>query len=85
MWRSNTAGQTINTIGYRHWQPADQGFEFPPREQQTPEALASYQKVEIEKVADHQGRWHQAGVRLIPITSEFGNESDDDFAPGDVR
>jgi tripartite-type tricarboxylate transporter receptor subunit TctC len=28
---------------------ADQGFELPPRAQQTPEALASYQKVEIEK------------------------------------
>jgi tripartite-type tricarboxylate transporter receptor subunit TctC len=28
---------------------ADQGFEIPPREQQTPEALAAYQRAEIEK------------------------------------
>jgi tripartite-type tricarboxylate transporter receptor subunit TctC len=27
----------------------DQGFVIPPREQQTPEALAAYQKAEIEK------------------------------------
>jgi hypothetical protein len=26
-----------------------QGFEIPPREQQTPEALGAYQKAEIEK------------------------------------
>ena len=28
---------------------ADLGFEIPPREQQTPEALAAFQKAEIEK------------------------------------
>jgi hypothetical protein len=28
---------------------AAQGFEIPPREQQTPEALGAYQKAEIEK------------------------------------
>ena len=28
---------------------ADLGQEIPPREQQTPEALAAYQKAEIEK------------------------------------
>jgi tripartite-type tricarboxylate transporter receptor subunit TctC len=28
---------------------ADQGLDIPPREQQTPEALAAYQKAEIEK------------------------------------
>jgi tripartite-type tricarboxylate transporter receptor subunit TctC len=28
---------------------ADQGYEFPPRERQTPDALGSYQKAEIEK------------------------------------
>ena len=28
---------------------ADQGLAIPPREQQTPEALAAFQKVEIEK------------------------------------
>ncbi|HMF24717.1 MAG TPA: tripartite tricarboxylate transporter substrate binding protein BugD, partial [Pseudolabrys sp.] len=28
---------------------AAQGFEIPPREQQTPEALGVYQKAEIEK------------------------------------
>jgi tripartite-type tricarboxylate transporter receptor subunit TctC len=28
---------------------AAQGFEFPPREQQTPQALAAYQQAEIEK------------------------------------
>jgi tripartite-type tricarboxylate transporter receptor subunit TctC len=28
---------------------ADLGFEFFPRDQQTPEALAAYQKAEIEK------------------------------------
>jgi tripartite-type tricarboxylate transporter receptor subunit TctC len=28
---------------------AEQGFEIPPREQQTPEALSAYQKAEIEK------------------------------------
>jgi tripartite-type tricarboxylate transporter receptor subunit TctC len=28
---------------------ADQGLEIPPRQQQTPEALAAYQKAEIEK------------------------------------
>jgi len=28
---------------------ADQGFEIPPRERQTPDALAAYQKSEIEK------------------------------------
>jgi tripartite-type tricarboxylate transporter receptor subunit TctC len=27
-----------------------QGFEIPPREQQTPEALGAYQKAEIEKL-----------------------------------
>jgi hypothetical protein len=26
-----------------------QGFEIPPREQQTPEALGAYQKAEIER------------------------------------
>jgi tripartite-type tricarboxylate transporter receptor subunit TctC len=26
-----------------------QGFEIPPRERQTPEALGAYQKAEIEK------------------------------------
>ena len=30
-------------------QLADLGFEIPPREQQTPEALAVFQKAEIEK------------------------------------
>jgi tripartite-type tricarboxylate transporter receptor subunit TctC len=33
----------------RRWKLAAQGFEFPPREQQTPEALGRYQKAEIEK------------------------------------
>ena len=28
---------------------AAQGFEIPPREKQTPEALGAYQKAEIEK------------------------------------
>ena len=28
---------------------ADQGMEIPPREQQTPEVLAAFQKAEIEK------------------------------------
>ena len=28
---------------------ADLGFEIPPRDQQTPEALAAFQKAEIEK------------------------------------
>jgi len=28
---------------------ADQGLAIPPSEQQTPEALAAFQKVEIEK------------------------------------
>ena len=28
---------------------ADQGLDFPTRDQQTPEALAAYQKAEIEK------------------------------------
>ena len=28
---------------------ADQGHEIPPREQQTPEALAAHHKAEIEK------------------------------------
>ena len=32
-----------------HQRLADMGQEFPPREQQTPEALGAYQKAEIEK------------------------------------
>ena len=41
----------VNTLGdpATRQKLADQGFEIPPREQQTPEALAVYQKAEIEK------------------------------------
>jgi hypothetical protein len=32
-----------------HQTLANQGFQIPPREQQTPQALGAYQKAEIEK------------------------------------
>jgi hypothetical protein len=35
--------------GVSHALPSTQGFEIPPRERQTPEALGAYQKAEIEK------------------------------------
>jgi tripartite-type tricarboxylate transporter receptor subunit TctC len=42
---------------------ADLGSEIFPREQQTPEALSTMQKADIEKmVADHQGARDQGGV-----------------------
>jgi tripartite-type tricarboxylate transporter receptor subunit TctC len=42
---------------------ADQGFDIPPREQQTPEALGAQQRAEIEKmVADPQDREYQGRI-----------------------
>ena len=41
----------VNTLGdpILRQKLAEQGFEIPPRERQTPEALAAYQKAEIDK------------------------------------
>ena len=41
----------VNTLGdpILRQKLAEQGFEIPPRERQTPEALAGYQKAEIDK------------------------------------
>ena len=42
---------TVDTLSHpnMHHKLAAQGFEIPPREQQTPKALGAYQKAEIEK------------------------------------
>jgi tripartite-type tricarboxylate transporter receptor subunit TctC len=45
---NSAAVDTLSDPNMRH-KLAAQGFEIPPREQQTPEALGAYQKAEIEK------------------------------------
>jgi tripartite-type tricarboxylate transporter receptor subunit TctC len=45
---NSAAVDTLSDPNMRHKLTA-QGFEIPPREQQTPEALGAYQKAEIEK------------------------------------
>jgi hypothetical protein len=49
---------------------ADLGMELFPREQQTPEALATFHTSEIEQVvADHQSGWDQG--RMNPSTDWY--------------
>ena len=45
---NSAAVDTLSDPNMRH-KLAAQGFEIPPRERQTPEALATYQKAEIDK------------------------------------
>ena len=45
---------------------ADLGQEIFPRSQQTPEALAAFQKAERSVVAHYQGRQYQGGVTGVP-------------------
>ncbi len=57
---------------------ADLGQDIPPREQQTPEALARLpQGRDRQMVADHQGRQHQGGVSRRALTP--GRERNDDI------
>jgi tripartite-type tricarboxylate transporter receptor subunit TctC len=45
---------------------ADLGQIIPPREQQTPEALAAHHKAEIEKWWPIVGGQHQGGMSAFP-------------------